>query len=114
MYLDKPDDAPNLGFCCRCAASEANTIAMLEIKAPESDGKGWGCLQCGLENNGALVVFCEPCAEALEDDDRHRAEWFEVPTVCLGYPSENRRQQVIKRDMPRHEHDFTKHPEYDA
>ncbi len=110
LGVDADREPAALGRCCRCQQADANVLHMLEIKSPERDGRGWGCMVCGLPPEGAIVVFCEPCAQHFEHDREAAAQWFETPTICLGFPQDNRRQQVEKKQMEPHDHDLTKHP----
>jgi hypothetical protein len=71
---------------------------MLDKQAPEP-GKGWGCMQCGLPADGAIVVVCDKCLQV-----RAPYRW-----VCCGYPQEDFRLP-IESLAGSHEHDMSKHP----
>ena len=52
-------DTPDLGPCCCCGGTErVRDIVMLSRKAPVP-GTGWGCVVCGLPNDGASYVCCD-------------------------------------------------------
>lgn len=78
--LAHEEDAFNtkLGPCCMCGGeTDVTTIIMLDREAPEP-GTGWGCVVCGLPNNGAVAVVCESCiGRPLEAP---------IGKVCKGYP----------------------------
>lgn len=55
-------DVPDLGPCCSCgrAGPSVRNVVMLTRRAPVA-GTGWGCLACGLANDGAVAVCCDAC-----------------------------------------------------
>ena len=61
-------------------------------------GTGWGCLVCGLPNDGAIAVVCDNCLEAET----------EILEVCHGHPHEGRRMALSVINEP-FEHDPAKH-----
>ncbi len=61
-------------------------------------GTGWGCLVCGLPNDGAIAVVCDNCLEAEA----------EILEVCHGHPHEGRRMALSVINEP-FEHDPAKH-----
>jgi len=75
------------------------SIGMVPFKGP-SPGKGWGCFQCGLPSDGAVVVVCDDCVE-LEGDP---------VLACADYPKSPDRVEMSSLTIP-FEHDLTKHPE---
>lgn len=92
--------SPNLGKCCACEGNEkVLTIFMLDRRSPEPGVGCWGCLQCGLQMEGAIAVICNACLVA------GRREKF----ACVGPPSENRRIAIAELTEP-FDHDVTKHP----
>lgn len=89
-----------LGSCCACGGNErVHNILLYEFKAPIA-GKGWGCVVCGLPEDGAVAVVCDDCFAANR----------EVRYVCAGYPKQNARVPIVDvRQGARHAHDLTKH-----
>jgi hypothetical protein len=88
-----------LGSCCACGGPRARNVLMLHRKAPMA-GRGWGCLVCGLPNDGAVAVLCNACFEADA----------EILYACAGYPGIDGRLPI--RDLDRegvHEHDEAQH-----
>lgn len=75
---------------------------MLEYKAP-TPGTGWGCRECGLEQDGALAVLCDDCIEK-----RAPIRW-----ACLGDPARLGRVEV-EQLTGLHQCDLSKHPEAQA
>jgi hypothetical protein len=73
-------------------------IIMLNKQAPEP-GKGWGCVQCGLTADGAIVVVCDHCVRV-----RSPYRW-----ACSGYPGDDVRVP-IESLVGSHEHDMRGHP----
>lgn len=105
---DDGADIPNLGKCCRCLKNHASVVWMAPFEVPkEGQGRGWGCFVCGLPENGAVSVLCEPCSETLEGNADMRDQWEMMPTVCIGYPSDNHRT-VLHELVPFH-HDLSRH-----
>jgi hypothetical protein len=90
----------NLGPCCAChkIGPTVRNIIMLNKKAP-IPGKGWGCVQCGLEADGAIAVLCDRCHEGGAT-----YQW-----ACSGYPGEGDRVPIDSLTGT-HEHDVRFHP----
>ncbi|HEY1234768.1 MAG TPA: hypothetical protein VGH22_15425 [Candidatus Binatia bacterium] len=105
LFGNEPDiDETNLGSCCACGKTgkEVRTIIMLN-KRGASPGTGWGCFQCGLPLDGAVVVFCDDCFDAKA----------EPQFACVGYPKENVRIPIANLPSEPFDHDASKHPEMD-
>lgn len=64
--------------CSWCGQTRVcRNIVLIDRLAP-SPGKGWGCLICGLPEDGAIAVGCEEC---MADGAHER-----TPTwVCSGW-----------------------------
>lgn len=99
------EEAPDLGPCCNCGAigDLVRNIITMPFTAPQP-GTGWGCMQCGLPGNGAIVVLCDNCLES------HQRGEFKIVTVCDGLAYEGKRiaikdyqYQIFKHDLRRHE-----------
>lgn len=73
------DETADLGVCCACRTRPAIGLVMLAVRAPVP-GTGWGCVVCGLPQDGAVAVLCEDCGEN---------EHMEILDVCSGYPKDN-------------------------
>lgn len=107
-----------LGPCCACGQRDATTLCMLTLRSP-TPGKGWGCAQCGLPNDGALAVLCDACVPLMEFAVDSRAQgtlpsWAllaELQTVCTGYALSDGRTAVDAFDAQPFAHDFSQHPE---
>jgi len=83
------EDTVDLGPCCACEKHDGTVrnIVALPWKVPvEFRGKGWGCLVCGLEPNGATAVVCDSCAQG----HRNVVGWSWIKFVCAGYAKEGR------------------------
>jgi hypothetical protein len=95
-------DAPDLGPCCACEkrGPDVRNIICLHKLAPVP-GTGWGCFQCGLPMNGAIVVLCDDCLE------RNQKPRF----VCDGRAGEGKRLPIGQLSADPFEHDMSKHPE---
>jgi len=54
-----------LGACCACGVEDTTVrnLLCLHQLAPVP-GTGWGCLQCGQPQDGALAVVCDACLMA--------------------------------------------------
>jgi len=66
----------DLGPCCVCGTTDGvRNIVMIDRKSP-IPGHGWGCLVCGLPQDGASYVTCDPCFE----------QKLEPNFACRGYP----------------------------
>ena len=53
-----------IGACCACRRTdvELRNLVTLHVRAPVP-GSGWGCVVCGLGNDGALAIVCDACLE---------------------------------------------------
>ena len=91
-----------LGKCCVCekGGPGVRNILCLHQAAPVR-GTGWGCVVCGLKNDGAVAVICDKCLEAKA----------EIKFVCVGEPYRNGRQSMETLKTPPFDHDLSKHPE---
>jgi hypothetical protein len=92
---------PDFGPCCCChnARRRARNVIMLPRRAPEP-GKGWGCVQCGLEADGAVYVACDECLESER-----------APTeVCSGWVTSLARVPIRDLSPEPFEHDMSRHP----
>jgi len=92
---------PNLGPCCACerTGNDVRNIMMVHKKSPIL-GRGWGCFQCGLPQDGACYVLCDNCA------DKKAKPKF----ACKGWPGSDGRIPY-EQLTGEHNHDMTKHPE---
>jgi hypothetical protein len=102
------EDVPDLGCCCACGTTDSlrmiRNIVMLPVRAPVA-GTGWGCLHCGLPQDGALAVVCDPCLESNQ-------EIIMVASGQLGDKQRMPRSALADRPF---DHDRSKHPEeYDV
>jgi len=91
----------DMGPCCACQGESgliARNIVMLK-KRGKHPGQGWGCLQCGLPNDGASSVVCDTCLE-------HKKP---IRFVVDGYAAEKRRMSINDLDPERFDHDMTRH-----
>lgn len=102
------EDAENLAPCCGCAGAErVRNIFMLPRRGP-SPGKGWGCIVCGLPNDGAIAVMCDTCVDNAVDPQ----------FVVVGYAKSGRRmpvsdltdQRVFDHDEAKHRVDHAREP----
>jgi len=95
-------ETPDLGPCCACekTGEDARNILFINRRSP-TPGKGWGCLQCGIPNDGAVAVFCDDCFRS----------GAEPQFVCTGYPASDGRTPFAELSGEKFDHDLTKHPE---
>ena len=70
---------------------------MLPVKAPIS-GRGWGCLVCGLDMDGAVAIVCDECFEADA----------EILYACDGYAKDDGRIPIDNL-TDSHVHDESSH-----
>lgn len=94
------------GACCRCLKDDGNvrTIVHLEFEGP-SDFNGWGCVQCGVPQRGALAVICDACADGMKSID-------ELSFICGGkYMVDRERLPLEGYERKPFGHDLSKHPE---
>ena len=92
------NEETKLGPCCVCETTiGVRNILTLGQKSP-TPGHGWGCLQCGLPNDGATAVVCDECLEKP------------LKFACRGYPGKEGRIPIeeLAGEM---EHDYVMHPE---
>lgn len=97
-----------MGPCCRCGKSDepARCIIMLPFKAPVP-GHGWGCVQCGQPQDGAIAVICDRCEDPLFRPDA------DLRWACRGFPAKEGRIPYLEL-AGHHDHDITRHPELPA
>jgi len=91
-------DDHNLGPCCVCETTKkVRNIMMLHFKATVP-GTGWGCVVCGLPDDGASAVVCDSC--------------FEEPLkyACKGYIASKERIP-IEELTEKFDHDYRYHPD---
>lgn len=75
---------------------------MLSKPAPVP-GTGWGCVACGLPQDGAIAVVCDQCTELNRD--------LELKEVIMGYASGKMRVPIhALRDVV-FDHNLSFHPE---
>jgi len=100
---EEPGDSEGevaMGSCCGCGSDEnVRNVIMLPKKAPRPDG-AWGCVVCGLPNEGAIAVMCDACIDTKQEPIR----------ACFGAPGKNNRIDISKL-VGDHEHDNSKHKE---
>lgn len=96
-----PNGEPDLGPCCGCQKTgpTVRAVGMLGKKCP-MPGRGWGCVQCGLSMDGAIVVMCDAC-----DAAGVQPKW-----ACKGRPGTDG-LVPIESLAGEHRHDMAKHPE---
>lgn len=92
----------DLGLCCVCGERKADTVIMLPYKSP-SPGKGWGCFQCGLPNDGAVAVVCGECFTGVGQ------KMPDIKYMVIGYPAENVRIPYEPDKLEPFDHDEKKH-----
>ena len=95
-----------LGPCCICGGPDAEAIVMLDRRCIVP-GHGWGCVVCGLPNDGASSVLCDGCREDFKRDPTL------LKIACRGYPATEGRIAIA--DLPPHpfDHDTAKHEEFE-
>lgn len=101
-YPEQDGDPPDLGPCCGCGKEDktVRNIGMLDFRAPIA-GKGWGCVQCGLPQDGALVVVCDECAATEKP-----YKW-----IISGLTGDKQRIEYAGFEQVPFTHDMSKHPE---
>ena len=94
----------DLGPCCICETYVGVTnILMIDKRGPVA-GTGWGCVVCGLPNDGAAAVLCDGCMKLVEAGA--------VPLlVCSGYPGEGKRVPYAELSDEVFTHDEARHRE---
>lgn len=97
-------DHISLGPCCGCGCEgpEVRNIMMLDKIAPVP-GTGWGCVVCGLPNDGAIAVTCDDCAGSEVNGFSH------VRYVCAGYAGDGVRVPLAGLSPAPFRHDQSKH-----
>lgn len=96
------------GTCCVCEVELHECVFIsLDYKVEVESEVGWGCVQCGLAQGGAVAVICLDCLDKYEDDLEDKLKYLmnskkgRIPVP----PVENR---------VTHEHDFSLHPEHEG
>lgn len=98
--IESDEPPPDLGPCCACGGlTGVRNVYMLHQRSP-MPGRGWGCLQCGLPNDGAIAVVCDDC---------HRTN-RPLRDACRGWPADDGRIP-IEELAGTHEHVMALHPE---
>lgn len=61
---DYDEEPLDLGACCACGKEDSRVRNLLMItRRTTIPGTGWGCVVCGIPNDGALVAVCDECVE---------------------------------------------------
>jgi hypothetical protein len=94
-------DAPDLGPCCLCGRADGVRNMIMLDRRCAVPGHGWGCVVCGLPNDGASAVVCDPCL------DRWRADNSILMTACRGYPATDGRIAIAELPEGVFDHDPT-------
>ena len=101
--MSATDQLPNFGPCCACRESgpTVRNFMMLHLRAAVP-GTGWGCVVCGVPNDGAMAILCDRCVENGQCPD--------LRDVILGLPAERRRMPFCEL-AEAFDHDRSQHPE---
>lgn len=87
--------------CCACGEVKVlRNILTIERRAPEI-GTGWGCVQCGLPQDGAVAIVCDDCLNADTP----------VFLVCLGHAMGQERIPLRDLSPKPFSHNLALHPE---
>ena len=92
-----------LATCCSCGKTgiDVNNILILNFEGPVP-GHGWGCVECGLEPNGAVAIQCNECFDKKA----------KLLNVFNGFPDEGL-FPIDQLEKKPHHHILAKHPEFD-
>ncbi len=91
--------------CCACAqVKTSRNIIMLNQKALTA-GKGWGCVVCGLAQDGAIAVICDDCAVVGEPV---------IQFVVDGYLDDGKQIPIEELPWIPHEHNMALHQDEEA
>jgi hypothetical protein len=90
--------------CTECGAHDARNIVSLDIVAPVP-GTGWGCVVCGLPQDGAVAVLCDECFGNGLD---------KVKYVCKGFLGDGERIALLNYEHKPFGHDEAKHGALEA
>lgn len=93
------------GSCCICESTRnVNNLIQLDYKVESASG--WGCVQCGLKMEGAIAIVCDTCIELYgkQSDFKDKIKFLmngikRIPVL------------PVEKRVP-HEHDLSRHPEY--
>jgi hypothetical protein len=105
LFDDEPhaDDLSRLGPCCICETTEGvRNILMLHQRAIVK-GHGWGCVECDLPCDGAVVVLCDFCMVVYQANDSA------LRFACRGYPASDGRVPIADLPQEPFDHDMSKH-----
>ena len=92
----------DLGSCCCCGKVNATVrnVIMLPRRAPVP-GTGWGCVLCGLPQDGAVYIACDRCVK-----NGNPPSW-----VCHGMGLTKGRSSIAELSPDVFEHNLEKHDE---
>jgi len=92
----------NLGACCACGQEKDTThnVLMLDKLAPQP-GTGWGCVVCGLPQDGAVAIVCDNCLTTSAT----------INYVVDGFATDKKRKPYSTVENTSFEHDLSKHEE---
>jgi hypothetical protein len=96
-------DAPTLGPCCICEATEGVCSILMLPQRGVVKGHGWGCVVCGLPPDGAVAVLCNPCLAI------YQAKEGALRFACRGYPASDGRVPIAELSAEPFDHDDSKH-----
>ena len=99
------DNFEDYGRCCICESSE-NVLNLwtLNWKVDGSESR-WGCVQCHLPSEGAMVIICDMCAEKHAENPDIEAELKFIMNGKVGRLPIS----VIRENPRRHLHDWRYH-----
>jgi hypothetical protein len=102
---DDNDDDTKLGPCCMCEATEGVRNILMLSRRGVVKGHGWGCVECDLPTDGAIVVLCDACLAIYQADESA------LRFACRGYPASEGRVPIADLPPGVFDHDESKHKE---
>jgi hypothetical protein len=115
LNLSGPDDHPRFYFkrppervtapCCGCRVDRKLTWLVHVSRLAPTPGTGWGCDGCGLPNNGAVALICDPC--------RALGNAVVIRDVCTAVANRSGRTPIELVERTAFDHRWERHPRKD-
>lgn len=112
--MEMTDNFEDYGRCCICESSE-NVLNLWTLNWKVDGGaltncwssaeSRWGCVQCHLPSEGAMVIICDMCAEKHAENPDIEAELKFIMNGKVGRLPIS----VIRENPRRHLHDWRYH-----
>lgn len=93
-----------VGPCCICEKTKNVRNVIILPHPNDIPGHGWGCLACGLKNDGAIAVVCDACFNKYAKHLEKNLKFY-----CPGYPLSEGRKPIAQLSKEPFNHNMQYH-----